>query len=400
MKKSLLIPKIIISILLFLVFITIGTFAYYEYYGKYKTVLNVNGTIKLDAFDVLYADLREDPSYGITPENPYVVDNVARLQNLILLNNSGKLKQYKVKYGVDRLYFCLEFDEQDIPQILNLENSGVFNSIGNNEYPFEDELSGIVYGYELTEGNIVYLSGCLPKVNISIENDNVYVNGVLDDTLDPNDYSNGIYLKLEKQYDETLFDPLDPRSIVFKDSSTTEYISTNSVTEINQIIANETIIATTEQVDIGFINKIATDGYVHDIILYGTTIICNEEEDYAVHNFLTEFFKTITGHNFNDADYHSDERHIGIFAGHIDGSASNISIAGKSNINIATKDVNYFSNYVTVGYIYGGAYIGGVAFDDLTLDSFLDGGNVNGCLFADDIYASVDLEEDSSINHS
>ena len=145
-KAKIIISSIIITILSLGIFI--GVFAYYEFYGQYSAILNIDGTIKLDAFDVLYPEMRghkvnDESTYGTTPENPYVIDNVTRLNNLIRLNNSGKLARSKAKAGVDKYYFCLEFDEQELEQVLNLQNEGVFSSIGNNEYPFSDELSGI-----------------------------------------------------------------------------------------------------------------------------------------------------------------------------------------------------------------------------------------------------------------
>ena len=126
MKKS--IKIILISLISFIAIlgITIGVLAYYEYYGQYASILNVDGTIKLDAFDVLYPELRDDKdslnnkTYGCTPENPYVIDNVTRLKNLIRLNNSGKLKKAKDKDNISKYYFCLQFDAQEVPQVLNL----------------------------------------------------------------------------------------------------------------------------------------------------------------------------------------------------------------------------------------------------------------------------------------
>lgn len=389
MKKVMTLLKVAVVIFTLFVVITVGTFAYYEYYGKYSSIININGTIKLDAFDVLYPALREDHTYGVTPENPYVIDNVARLQNLIQLNNAGKLKKYKNTLGVDKFYFCLEFDSQDIPQVLNLLNEGLFDPIGNNEYPFEDELAGIVYGYELTSGNIVYLSGCLPQVELKIVDGNVEVNGVVDTSVNAADYTDGTYLKADFMYNASTFVPNDPESIVFDHTTGTKYIKLEDVTPIHQVIANETVAASTDLVDIGFVSKIATNGYVHDIILYNTSISCNEDVKGDTHSALKELFATLTGHHFADADNHSDERHIGIFAGHIDGAASNISVAGTSTVNINTPEVNYYSNYMTVGYIYDYATIGGVTFSELSQDSFLDGGSVSGCLFADDIYAAV-----------
>ena len=123
MKKTKKIILISILSFVFIVGLAIGVFAYYEYYGQYASILNIDGTIKLDAFDVLYPELREDTendskTYGCTPENPYVIDSVLRLRNLIRLNNSGKLQRAKEKNNVEKYYFCLEFDEQELAQVL------------------------------------------------------------------------------------------------------------------------------------------------------------------------------------------------------------------------------------------------------------------------------------------
>ena len=94
--------------------------------------------------------------------------------------------------------------------------------------------------------------------------------------------------------------------------------------------------------DIGFISRIGTTGYVHDLILYNCSIVCNEETPDSVYDILKDIlFGSFTHSHANEsATKASDERHIGIFAGHIDGSANNISIAGTTNININTSKPN------------------------------------------------------------
>ena len=65
MKKVFTLIKIALVVLALFFSVTVATYAYYEYYGKYSNVINITGTIKLDAFDVLYPTLREDDTYGI-----------------------------------------------------------------------------------------------------------------------------------------------------------------------------------------------------------------------------------------------------------------------------------------------------------------------------------------------
>ncbi len=367
-KAKIIISSVIITILSLGIFI--GVFAYYEFYGQYSAILNIDGTIKLDAFDVLYPEMRghkvnDESTYGTTPENPYVIDNVTRLNNLIRLNNSGKLARSKAKAGVDKYYFCLEFDEQELEQVLNLQNEGVFSSIGNNEYPFSDELSGIVYS---NGGN--YYSGCLEKITLTTATE---YNGT--------NYPAGTYYKLPVYgSDHTI----TSYNYVAEATFDSDY------TKVHQIIANETIEVDDTQMDIGFISRIAETGNVHDLILYNISINCEEETPQSFFDVLKDIvFGTSHSHANESATKASDERHIGIFAGHIDGSASNISVAGTSLVNINSKKVNYYSNYTTVGFISDNAYIGGNKISSLISDSFLNGGSVSGCLFADNIYKAV-----------
>ena len=382
--------------LICLVLLTVGILAYYEYYGQYSSIITLNGQIRLDAFDVLYEEFRSSAlGYGTTPENPYVIDSVRRLQNLIKLNNSGKLKQYKQTHGVEKYYFCLEFDQTELPQVLNLLDEGLFSTIGNNQYPFEDELSGIVYAYEIAPDVIVYYSGCLDTVIVTIKDGYIYRDGVNSGILASTE-TEGIYLKLDRTYH---YDAVNGLSF----TANTTYLPLERFTVVHQMIANATIVADDTQLDIGFFNHIAATGDVHDVILYNTSILCQEDVSGQVHGNLFTLFTdllngtsgttgALTTHNtaqdFAEEDYR-DERHIGIFAGHIDGNASNISIGGLSTISIGTDDVNYYSQYTTVGFISDTAHIGGVLYEELVADMSAGDGNVSGCMFADYIYSAA-----------
>ncbi len=470
MKK----PKRKIFIIITLLVLLLGSFlgyAYYEYYGQYSSILNIDGTIKVDAFDCLYPSIRNSANgYGTTPENPYVIDNETRLQNLIKLNNSGKLKKSKNSAGVENYYFCLQFDGQTQEQILNLASSGSLDSIGTNDYPFEDELSGIVYAVEITSGNLVYYSGCLPTVYY--DGTDVYINGTVDSNYTVTSgtlYYNGTSLELSitadttyilttKTYDSSSFVSTDETSVVFTADSA--LIAVSDTTTIHQIIANATIASDLKQVDVGFISEIADGGYVHDLILYNTTITCQEEVKGGLYYTLYNLIASLVNHETSSVTHYSavtpaslglydetytlcedtswtagttyyqlsastysavtpaslglytysnstytlststtweainyynpcgkDDRHIGIFAGHIaaGGGAANISVAGESNINIDTEEVSYYSNYTTVGYIEDDAYIGGIKFSEIASESTGDG-DVTGVLFADEIY--------------
>ena len=440
MKKSKKIILISILSFVFMIFITIGVFAYYEYYGQYASILNIDGTIKLDAFDVLYPELREDldsnsdKTYGCTPENPYVIDNVLRLKNLIRLNNSGKLQRSKEKDGVDKYYFCLQFDAEDIPQVLNLLNEGEFQSIGNNQYPFVDELSGVVYAYEIKTNNYVYYSGCLPEIKTytltspvsqasgTYNSTSTYYKLVTGSNYQKVNISSAeefntnkasLYTAATATESETYYlanRTYDSSSFVSSSASaainsvvltnTMQYIPASSLIKVHQVIANETIVADLEQVDVGFVSSIGNKGYVHDIILYNETIKCEEENHKDLFTALADIISSLTNHNNNYEDNH-DERHIGLFAGHIanGGNAYNISVGGSADLQINTQSVNYFSNYTTVGYIEDSALIGGKSFSEIATDSLLDG-DVAGVLFADSIYSLTAGTKDSGSQYA
>lgn len=412
---------IIASIISFVLFLVVGIsiYAYYEYYGQYRTVLNIDGTIKLDAFDVLYPELRKDSSYGKTPDNPYVIDNVTRLKNLIKLNNAGKLEKSKLKDGVDKYYFCLQFDCQEVQQVLNLSSEGDFESIGNNEYPFVDELAGVVYAAELTTGNYVYYSGCLPQIDAKADtqhtgklivtyngadiyyygaegyNPDCYLNDsnvlYLNGTSTGLTISAGSYLLTQYRYDSSNFTAGQPESVKFE-SYTPTYglLNRTNTTLINQMISNQTIVATDSQADVGFISSIGNGGYVHDLILNNLTIKCVEDSPKSFMSVFKDILDALTGHQTKRVNK-ADERHIGFFTGHMEegSNANNISIAGESNFVIDTKSVNYFSNFTTVGYIDENALIGGKLFSEVAKDNTTDG-DIGGVLWADNIYQCVE----------
>ena len=438
MKKRTRIILISILSFIFLLGVGIGIYAYYEYYGQYSNILNIDGTIKLDAFDVLYPDLREDKdsngkkTYGRTPENPYVIDSALRLKNLIRLNNSGKLKKSKEKDGIDKYYFCLQFDAQEIAQVLDLSAEGEFSSIGNNEYPFIDELSGVVYGYEITSGNYVYYSGCLPEYKTytltgtqSQASQSYSANATYYRLLTGSDYEkvrveeddfdslkanlvtaqtsteSTTYYYAKRTYNSSLFDSSSVsaaiNSVDLQDVES--YIPASSLTPIHQAITNETIVADLEQVDVGFISSIGNGGYVHDLIIYNEKIKCKETNSKDLFNSLKEFINSLM-HKTNYEDKH-DERHVGLFCGHIEdgGNAYNISVGGTADLQINTKSVNYFSNYTTVGFIENSALIGGKLFSEIATDSLLDG-DCAGVLFADSIYGLTSGTQDSGSTYA
>lgn len=407
-KKVVKIASILIVILLSL---TITVFAYYQYFGKYAAVMTINGKIKVDAFDVLYDDIRsnkEGIDYGTSPENPFVIDSEKRLNNLILLNNTGRLAQSKEKSGIDKYYFCLEFDEEELPQVLNLLNKE-FSSIGTNEFEFEDELAGIVYGYpiEMNDGTTEYVfySGTCKKALISIkydeekedyfvyEYDQLSTHTVDEFTTDPENFVPAEYLFLDKYYNEDSYKN-NNRKIEFVQEA--KILPVADLTICHQVIANETIVADDEQVDVGFISSIGENGYVHDLILYNEKIICKEEETKGVFNKFLTFFNDLADHVFARDDK-SDERHIGFFAGHIDGAANNISIAGSSSFDVDTKSVNYYSDFTTVGYINPNAIINNVPFASLYAEN-ANQGNSWGCLFADNIYELVENKDGGTLD--
>src|SRR5574344_768628 len=104
---------VVISIILAVLLLAIGAYAYYEYYGKYSALIQINGVIRLDAFGALDDEYRgTENGYGTTPENPFIIDSKERMNNLIVLNNDGRLLAAKEVYGgAEKFYFAFDFTE-------------------------------------------------------------------------------------------------------------------------------------------------------------------------------------------------------------------------------------------------------------------------------------------------
>ncbi|MFA7673040.1 MAG: hypothetical protein WCY62_04215 [Clostridia bacterium] len=408
-KRSFLIFIIIMAVLT----VAIGAYAYYEYYGKYSALIQIDGVIRLDAFGALDDDYRgTENGYGITPENPFIVDTKVRMNNLIVLNNDGKLLTAKEVYGnVDKFYFAFDFTEQETPQVLDMTGV-VQTSVGNNDYPFVDDLSGMLYAYLVSESEYIYLSGG-GLVDITVDGGIVYINGTAV-TLSSGTASAGAYVKVPAFY-YSAYTALAADCITTTDGS--YYVPVSLLLAVPQIVANATVKPPYDQLDVGFFStigreyEVTTDqygnitvnedvivnrGYIRDVILYNITIDCTETLPGMIRAALDAIWNAILagipGHNFADTVNQTDERHIGLFAGHIDGMAENITIAGEGIIEIGGADVNAYSRFTTVGYIDDRAIINGVLFSEL-LTSGTGMGMVTGCLFADSIY---DLAEQTA----
>lgn len=411
MKRSRLILLICIISAMILM-IPLG-WAYYEYIGQYGMLLNINGTINQNAFGVLNGeDYRssDDYPYGTTPENPFVIETIDHLYNLIRLNNGGRFDASKEKEGVDQYYFVLNFTEQPTPQVLDLAGAAV-ESVGNNDCLFIERLSGMVYAYPYKVegvGKYIYVSGLIKPVEVTLEGATVYFDG------EPTNVSAGAaspgeYVLIPKMY-------IDYEGADAIEAEGNMYVPLGSLIKVNNIVANATVRVPDDQVDVGFFSTIAVKtkpsgegeedpteirGGVRDLILYNITVECADTQDRGIFAALKEIWADIFGrHNFEegypseDPDY--PERHIGIFAGHIDGDAANITVAGEGKININSPGVNYYSRFTTVGYIDGGAMIGTKSFDAL----IKEGAAINAglaCMFADSIYAAAEGEGNSHV---
>ncbi len=396
---------VIICVILMIVTLVPLGLAFYEYAGRYDALINVDGTINQNAFGVLNDEkYRSDNyGYGTTPENPFVVDGLDRLHNLIRLNNSGRLigskksKDNPSLYDTEQYYFVLDFTEEELPQVLNLSGI-VIESVGNNDYPFVDRLTGLLYAYcyDEIDKKYIYLSGLLDIVDVVVDGDYITIDGEPTAASSQGALS-GEYVKIPDMY----VDFVDNEGNITEGGNI--YVPVGSLTKIHNVIANATVRVPDEQVDVGFFSAIARDeievagdsgaetvsvmGDVRDVIFYNITIDCVEHEAGSVWAALYGAWNDfVGGHRFEDryeGDYY--ERHIGLFTGHIDGNAANITLAGNCNINIDSKDVNYYSDFTTVGYIDGGAIIGGVPFSEI-----IGGGegvvDIGGCMFADSIF--------------
>lgn len=405
MKKSRLLLLICVTLLIIMM-IPLG-WAYYEYIGKYSLLINSDGTINQNAFGVLNdemyrdADYYGDYPYGTSPENPFVVDNLDRLYNLIKLNNSGKLENSKISnsvYKIGKYYFVLDFTGEVLPQVLDLTGVTI-ESVGNNEHPFIDDLSGLLYAYSYTidgQKKYIYLSGLIEVFDVTVENGIIYINGE-ETQLTAGSASPGEYIRIPNMY---IYDEVND-GLPFNGNM---YVPRDSLTEIHNVIANATVQVPDEQIDVGFFNCISTReielegraepvtirGGVRDFILHNITINCVETTSKSVWTALGNVWSNLFGNHNRGDEYTGDangyyERHIGLFAGHIDGNVSNITVSGTGNIQIDSRDVNYYSVFTTVGYIHGTANIGKLSFDSL-IEAGIGQTDGVGVMFADSIY--------------
>nr|HPJ75206.1 hypothetical protein [Clostridia bacterium] len=396
-KRSILVITIILTILL----LAISAYAYYEYYGKYSALIQINGVIRLDAFGALDDEYRgEENGYGTTPENPFIVDSKERMNNLIVLNNDGRLLDAKAVYGgAEKFYFAFDFTEQPTPQVLDLTGV-VQNPVGNNEYPFIDDLTGLLYAYLVSESEYVYMSAAA-SVDLEVQGSDVYIDEQLV-TISSGSPSTGEYVKVPAFYYST-YPSIATQCLVTSDNN--YYMPVNLLLPVPQIVANSTIKAPYDQIDVGFFSCIGREygilndvineedivsrSYVHDVILYNITIDCTEEQPNTIKAAFDAIWSTIMNsvprHIFADTENQSDKRHIGLFTGHIDGMVENITVAGEGVIKIDGADLNTYSKYTTVGYIDSRAIINGLQFSEMS-GSGTGMGLVSQCLFADSIY--------------
>ena len=408
MKRKSKIILIICAVLAVLVLIPAG-FAWYEYRGQYRLLINGDGTINQNAFGVLNGEEYRAPEYGYgtTPGNPFVVDSYERLLNLIKLNNGGRLEKSKKRDGSSQYYFVLNFTGEETPQVLDLSGA-VIASVGNNQYPFVDHISGLLYAYTYTVEGVkyfVYLSGCIRPVEVTVEGGKVYFDGV-ETSIQEGTAAKGRYIKIPEMY-------MDYEGA---DGITTEngiYVREENLLKINNVIANAVVEVPDEQVDVGFfstlgVKKITSGdktvevrGTVRDFILHNITINCVETTPKSVWQAIVHLWNDIIGHdetteNDPPAGDEYKGRHIGIFAGHVDGDIENITVSGSSDLKILSKDVNYYSGFTTVGYFDPDAKIGTIKFS--ALSEIGTGVNSDtGCMFADSIFAAAEPGADSYI---
>lgn len=398
---------VIISVILAALLLAIGVYAYYEYYGKYSALIQVNGVIRLNAFAALDEEYREPQyGYGVTPENPFVIDNQDRMNNLIVLNNGGKLLSAKEAYGADKFYFAFNFTEQPTPQVLSL--SGITQEpVGNNDYPFIDNLTGLLYAYLVSDSEYVYLSAG-GSADVVDEGGTTTINGQ-SVTIVSGTATTAEYIKVPDFY-ITLYPAIADNPYLIRTSDDDYYLPVTSLLAAPQIVSDVTVKAPEDQIDVGFIScigreyEMVDDGQggqtvnlesivsrssVSDIILYNITIDCTESQPNAIKTALDAIWESILsavpGHIFADTEAQTDRRHIGLFAGHIDGMAHNITVAGEGVIKIDGADINTYSRFTTVGYIDDRAIINNIPFSELTI-SGTGAALLSQPFFADSIY--------------
>lgn len=400
----------IISLVLCALLLVPFAFSFFEYAGDLLLSFNVDGRINQNAFDVLNSDdYRADQyGYGTTPENPFVINNLDRLGNLIRLNNTGRLDASKIKdgtYQIGQYYFVLNFTEEELPQVLDLAGIPI-ESVGNNDHPFTDVLSGLIYAYcyDETDKKYVYLSG-LAEVDITIEGESVYIDGV-ETTITAGSVAAGKYVKVPNYYVQEF--EIAQGDKIEVGSNNSIYVPVSILRPIHNVIANAVVVVPEAQIDVGFFSQIGTNtvtlqgdtepttlrGGVHDFILYNTTIISKDTTLQSIWTAIQGVWASLFGDHNKQDEYAGDdtgyhERHIGIFAGHIDGDVSNITVAGEGVIEINADNVNHYSRFTTVGYIHPDARIGSKLFSEI-IGEGIGAIQDTGFLFADSIYAVAD----------
>jgi hypothetical protein len=203
----------------------------------------------------------------------------------------------------------------------------------------------------------------------------------------------------------------NPQLIITSDNN--YYIPINALLPAPQIVSNVTVKPPNNQIDVGFFgcigreyglteggideNNIVSRSFVHDVILYNVTIDCTETQPNiikaALDSIWSSILNTVPRHIFADTETQSDRRHIGLFAGHIDGMAENITVAGQGIIRVNGADVNTYSRFTTVGYIDDRAIINGVQFSEL-IGAGTGMGLLSQPLFADSIYDLASIQPD------
>lgn len=179
--------------------------SYFEYLAKYGVLINGDGSINQNAFGVLNDDAYRggEYGYGVTPENPFVIENINHLYNLIKLNNTGRMLDSKIRNGVYEIpqyYFVLNFTAQPLPQVLDLAGAETA-SVGNNAYPFIDRFSGLIYAYRYSEDSYIYLSGLMEPAEVTVDpvSGDIAIDGVVTDVMGEG-VAPGKYVKIPPMY--------------------------------------------------------------------------------------------------------------------------------------------------------------------------------------------------------
>ena len=184
---------------------------------------------------------------------------------------------------------------------------------------------------------------------------------------------------------------LDVDGMPMKSIGTPEYPFKGVFDGNGKIIKNATVVADSGEVDIGFFGNIGEGGEAFNLILEKTTIT-------SVGNYVP--FLPM-GHATAKSGNDKEKCHIGVFCGHLDGNAYNISIKDPVvEINSAAPGgsgdyMDYYSKYVTVGFCGANAKIEGVLVSSISPEVAKDGdtGYWLTDFFYDNIRQPVTYEE-------